>query len=241
MRLHSCRISCAILAGITCSCASDASDNSDNPTQPSYTVTIVDGNDQIAFALSELPVNPSVHVVDSAGQNAMGAIVVFTVVGTSALNINQQTASVTTDAGGIAVAPRWRMGLTGTSTLTANVAGNRISGVTFHATGYDRLAVSKTLDFVDSARAGSPVPVLPGLYLNNMTTPGPRPAGVTVTFVVDSGGGSITGATTTTDGAGYAKVGSWTLGPQPGYNHLTAYVSWPVGGYTVTWTAQGTP
>ena len=37
-------------------------------------------------------------------------------------------------------------------------------------------------------------------------------AGVTVSFSVASGGGSITGATQTTDASGMAQVGSWTLG-----------------------------
>src|SRR5699024_11788888 len=37
-------------------------------------------------------------------------------------------------------------------------------------------------------------------------------AGVTVSFAVTSGGGSVTGAARVTDASGIAQVGSWTLG-----------------------------
>ena len=47
-------------------------------------------------------------------------------------------------------------------------------------------------------------------------------AGVTVTFQVTSGGGSVT-ATAQTNGNGVATV-SWTLGPEPGVNTLVALV-----------------
>jgi hypothetical protein len=45
--------------------------------------------------------------------------------------------------------------------------------------------------------------------------------GVTVTFVVTNGGGTVAGASITTDAAGIATVGSWTLGTE-GVNTLTA-------------------
>jgi N-acetylneuraminic acid mutarotase len=47
------------------------------------------------------------------------------------------------------------------------------------------------------------------------------PPGTTVTFTVASGGGSITGGTTTTDFFGNASLGSWTLGSVPGNNTLS--------------------
>ena len=50
-------------------------------------------------------------------------------------------------------------------------------------------------------------------------------SGATVTFAVTSGGGSITGEIQTTNAAGVATVGSWTLGSVPGPNTLTATVS----------------
>lgn len=47
-------------------------------------------------------------------------------------------------------------------------------------------------------------------------------AGVTVTFAVTSGGGSLTGASPVTDASGIATVGSWTLGSVAGSNTVTA-------------------
>ena len=46
-------------------------------------------------------------------------------------------------------------------------------------------------------------------------------AGVTVTFAVETGGGSVTGAVQVTGADGIAAVGSWTLGP-PGNNTISA-------------------
>lgn len=47
-------------------------------------------------------------------------------------------------------------------------------------------------------------------------------SGVTVTFTVTAGGGTVTGGTQTTNSAGVATVGSWVLGSVPGPNTLTA-------------------
>lgn len=60
---------------------------------------------------------------------------------------------------------------------------------------------------------------------------------VTVTFTVTGGGGSVTGATQTTDEDGVATVGGWTLGPVAGTNTLTA----SAGAATpITFTATST-
>ena len=62
-------------------------------------------------------------------------------------------------------------------------------------------------------------------------------SGVTVTFAVASGGGSITGGSATTNASGIATVGSWTLGMTPS-NTLTA-TSTGLSGSPVTFTAAG--
>jgi adhesin/invasin len=64
-------------------------------------------------------------------------------------------------------------------------------------------------------------------------------SGVSVTFAVASGGGSVTGASATTDGSGIASVGSWTLGTTAGANTLLAS-SPGLSGSPVTFTATGT-
>ncbi len=69
-----------------------------------------------------------------------------------------------------------------------------------------------------------------------------------MTFAVATGGGSVTGATTTTNATGFATVGSWTLGATPGVNTVTAtvagltaavFTATGTGGPTITLTVPG--
>jgi adhesin/invasin len=84
-----------------------------------------------------------------------------------------------------------------------------------------------------SATAGHAVAIAPSVTVTSNAQP---KAGVTVTFAVASGGGSVTGATATTDANGTAQVGSWTVGTTAGANTLTATVT---GATPVTFTATG--
>jgi len=62
--------------------------------------------------------------------------------------------------------------------------------------------------------------------------------GITVTFAITAGGGTLTGETALTNSSGVATVGSWTLGKTSGVNSLAA----KVGQLTpVTFTANGNP
>jgi hypothetical protein len=63
-------------------------------------------------------------------------------------------------------------------------------------------------------------------------------AGVTVTFQVSSGDGTVTNASVVTDAAGTASAGGWVLGPVAGTNTLTASVA---GLTSVVFTAQALP
>lgn len=71
-----------------------------------------------------------------------------------------------------------------------------------------------------SAETGQQVPVLPAVRVTNSL--GEPVAGVEVSFAVTKGGGSIDGASQITNADGIARVGSWTLGPNPGRNTLQA-------------------
>ena len=83
--------------------------------------------------------------------------------------------------------------------------------------------------------AGSAVSPLPSVLVKDQNA-APM-AGVTVNFVVTSGGGSVTGGSVATDASGIATVGSWSLGPGAGPNTLTA----SAGSLTpVIFTATGT-
>ncbi len=88
------------------------------------------------------------------------------------------------------------------------------------------------------AQPGSPV-LIPPAVLVTRADGSPWP-GVGVTFAVASGGGSVTGATTSTGTDGIATVGSWTLGATPGPNTLIATAAGSgIVGNPVTFTAQG--
>jgi hypothetical protein len=65
---------------------------------------------------------------------------------------------------------------------------------------------------------GADLPVHPAVMVRDKA--GHGMAGVTVTFAVDSGGGFIADAVATTDAAGTAVAGTWTLGPGEGRNVL---------------------
>lgn len=87
-----------------------------------------------------------------------------------------------------------------------------------------------------SVAAGATVPTPPSVIV---TDAGDNPiAGVTVNFALGSGGGTITGAAATTNSAGIAAVGSWTLGVAAGPNSITA-TSPVISGTTITFNAAG--
>src|SRR5437870_6104818 len=89
------------------------------------------------------------------------------------------------------------------------------------------------------APVGTAVPIAPAVAVGDQSgTPVPN---VTVTFVVASGGGAVTGGNATTDASGVATVGSWRLGPALGTNTLTATASGSgITGNPITFTARGT-
>ncbi len=80
---------------------------------------------------------------------------------------------------------------------------------------------------------GAPVDEPPSVIVRDAN--GNPVSGIPVTFAVTSGGGSVTGNHPTSDAAGVATVGSWTLGPNAGTNVLVASAN----GLSVTFTADG--
>ena len=102
--------------------------------------------------------------------------------------------------------------------------------------GTPGLAVSLVLSAGNnqSATRGTNVGTPPSVIVKDFA--GAPVAGVTVTFAVSSGGGSLTGATAVTNASGVATLGSWTLGVAAGSNTLTASAP---GLPTVIFTASG--
>ncbi len=125
-------------------------------------------------------------------------------------------------AGITATAPNYA---TGGTIVTAGVAGQAA-------------VLTKVAGDLQSAPAGAPVAVAPQVKVTDVL--GAAVANVSVTFTVTAGGGSVTGATATTDANGLAAVGSWTLGATAGSNALMASVTSVAGVTPVVFTATGT-
>jgi plastocyanin len=161
---------------------------------------------------------PTVKVVDGFGDGVPGVPVTFAVTGGSG---TIEGAEQITGAEGTATVGEWRLGtLAGTYTLIASAPG--LEGVTFNATGTAGPAMALALNLGEDQEASPAGPVAePPSVVATDTYDNPVP-GVIVTFDVKSGGGSVTDPVQVTGDNGAAFVGSWTLGPDPGPNTLTA-------------------
>ncbi len=121
--------------------------------------------------------------------------------------------------------------------LTLQSCGGGNDGGTAPSSGATAiLAISVSVGNNQTATVGTAVGTLPAVLVANAT--GSPVAGVAVTFAVASGGGSITGASATSNANGIATVGSWTLGLTAGANTMTA-TSAGLAGSPVFFTATG--
>ena len=85
---------------------------------------------------------------------------------------------------------------------------------------------------VSSSIATAPSIIVKDAYTNVVP-------GTSVTFAIATGGGTLTGISTSTNGSGIATVGSWTLGPIVGSNTMTA-TSAGLAGSPIIFAATGT-
>lgn len=175
---------------------------------------------------------PSVVVRDALGNPAAAVQVTFSVTaGAGSL----AGAVDTTGIDGIASVVSWTLGPTpGVNTVVASSLG--LPSVTFTATTVGPASQAQAFAGNNQAAVqGTAVPVRPAARV--LDALGNGVPGITVTFSVASGGGSVTGASPVTDVNGIATVGSWTLGSGVS-NTLSALVSASgVTGNPVTFTA----
>lgn len=183
---------------------------------------------------------PSVIVKDASNNPVANVSVTFAV--TSGGGVVSPTTAIVTNAAGIATLTSWQLGnIVGSNSVTATASGVSGSPITFTATGtagsVTQVAVSAGNNqsaVVNTAVTTPPSVIIKDLY-NNVVS------GVTVTFAVASGGGSVTGPSVVTNTSGIATVGSWKLGTAAGTNTLTATVAGSgITGNPVTFTATGT-
>jgi uncharacterized protein YjdB/lysophospholipase L1-like esterase len=212
-------------------------------------IRVGDGDGQSAQSGATLPIAPSVIVTDQDGFAVAGAAVTFSVVqgGGSITGAN-----AVTDAGGTASVGSWTLGAApGPNTLSAATPGAVGSPVSISATAIPlpppppppppQLPATTITIFAGDGQTAPPltaVAIRPAVRITDAT--GGAVAGRAVVFSIRSGGGTITGATATSDSNGVATVGSWTLGAGGG-NSLFATATGLSGSPIIFIATAGTP
>jgi uncharacterized protein YjdB len=193
------------------------------------------GNNQTARPNFTVTSPPSVIVTDAAGVPVPGVAVTFAVTAGGGTLTGE---AATTNSDGIAAVGSWRLGPDqGLNTITATAAGLSGSPVLFNATGAALPPTSMSIAAGDNqtALAGQPVPVKPAVRV--VDAEGVGVPGITVTFTIRSGSGTITEATPVTNSSGIATLGNWVLGM--GGNSLFASVP-GLSGNPLVFVALGT-
>jgi hypothetical protein len=207
-------------------------------------------NNQSATVGTNVAAPPAVLVRDAGNNPVVGVTVTFTVTAgvgqiddgggpvTGPLTVN-------TNGSGIAALTAWKLGTTaGTNTLTGAVSGLSGSPVTFTATGTAGAATTIALQAGSgqTTTVGTSVTTAPSVLVTDATS---NPvAGVSVTFAVATGSGSISspsGSTVVTNASGIAALSSWQLGATAGTsNNSVTATSGSLTGSPVTFTASAT-
>jgi len=199
-------------------------------TQPS--TTAVNG---VAFA-----VQPTVQLQDAASNPvALAGVVVTAAISTGGGTLGG-TLTATTNAGGLATFTNLAItGTTGPRTLafTSGALTQAVSGsVTITAGAATQIAVNA--GNAQSATVNTAVATPPSVLVRDVS--GNPVAGVSVSFAVASGGGTVLPVTPIlTNASGVAALTSWTMGTLAGANSITA-TSGTLAGSPVTFTATGT-
>ena len=188
-------------------------------------VSIAAGNNQSVTVGRPVATEPSVRVVDAFGNPIAGVEVVFDVISGGGTAVARRPV---TNANGVAEVGGWTLGdAPGTNTLRATVTGSGIASnpVLFTATALAGVPATVTIVAGNnqSALAGTVLPVAPSVQVRDNR--GNAVSGTTVSFIVSSGGGTVSPATVTTNGAGVATVTSWTIGTTVGAQTLIARVA----------------
>ncbi len=179
-------------------------------------VRILSGNDQVALPGATLPLPLVVEVVDGSGNPVVDRAVTWLPTGGGG---SLAPGTDTTDASGRA-STIWTLG-PGTGTYTAQAVVSGVGTAEFTATA----SAGDPDDIVIVSGDGQTGPAgtrlanpLVAQVVDDADNPVP---GVTVTWRVESGEGSVSPGTSTTDGSGRAST-AWTLGRRTGQQRVTA-------------------
>lgn len=196
-----------VLAFVACTSVSDPLVTSELSANTSTSVN----NGLAVIAGSAVTPVPTV-LLKSGGKGLANVTVRWTVTGGGKVGLD----SSKTDAGGATTPGSWTLGpAVGVQTLTATVVGNEARTIVFTATaGAGPVAA---LNLVSTAPTGVVnADVTPPPSIRAVDQFGNPVANLPVTFVVTSGGGSLTGAQQITNASGVATLGAWKLGTVAG-------------------------
>jgi hypothetical protein len=188
----------------------------------------------------QFPVQPVVQVQDAFGNAVAQAGVVVTVElnGSTATLLGTKTA--TTNASGAATFTDLSIaGTAGAKVLNFSAPSLTSVTATVTTTAGAASAIAVHAGDAQSAGAGTAVNTPPAAKVTDID--GNGVPNVLVTFAVETGGGNLSGPTTTTNGSGIASVGSWILGASAGPNTLSATANIALSGNPVTFSATGVP
>lgn len=195
-------------------------------------IAVASGDDQTGAAGSKLGQPLVVQVTDAFGNPISGVRIDWSVEGGGSVS----DASTTTDDSGLASVERTLGPTAGPQSTLASSVGLAGSPVTFThtATAGNAAGLSIVSGNNQTAPVGTRLPA--DLVVRLVDGAGNGVPGTAVTWVVGTGGGSVTPQNGTTDDQGRA-LAQWTLGPNSGQNRVDAVVS---GIGIANFTATGT-
>ena len=160
---------------------------------------------------------PSVTVRDASGKAVAGVAVTFSVRSGGG---TIQTPRVVSNSAGLARVAEWTLGTaTGLNAIVATNASGDTVVFTADAVAGSPFQLEKVDGDGQIALPGAPLGVRPRVRVSDVH--GNPVAGITVTFVVEAGGGSVSGELTVSDVSGIAESGEWVLGA-PGVQRMVA-------------------
>jgi hypothetical protein len=222
-------------AGLACHYDEDAP-----ALNPPLILQILEGNAQSVTVGEYAPVSPAVRVTSGDNVAVPHVLVSFVVLSTRGQVVG---ADQYTGEDGIARVDGWLIGaITGLNTVNATVQHAWPTTVAFTAIGVagPPKNLAKMTGEPTIGTAGAAVGTRPSVKVTDVF--GNGVSGVTVTFAVTSGGGSLTEASQLTNETGIATVGGWILGPGIGPNTMTATVAAAgVAASVVTFSVTGNP
>src|SRR6185436_11823862 len=199
-------------------------------TQPSTQV-----QSGIAF-----PQQPVVQIQDAAGNPASVAKTILATLRSGGGTLGGTTSINTGGGSSVTFTNLAVSGLLGPRTLLFASGGlTSDTSSTFTVIAGNAAQIAAASPVSQSAPVGAPVTSAPSVVVKDGA--GNPVAGVTVTFAITQGGGSLNGATQTTNASGVATVTDWTLGPLAGTNTVTATATGSgISGNPVSFNATGT-